>query len=322
MGIPIFLSGMGRGLMGSTSKYQCRHKESRRQALRECDVIILAGVPCDFRLDYGNNINHRAVLISANRDCVDLYKNRTPTLAVQADACEFLIDLSTRIADDTKQNWSSWLNELSKKDEEREIQIAKEASAPMKDGSINPLTLCKEIESVASPNTIFVADGGDFVGTASYILKPRGPLTWMDPGPFGTLGVGSGFALGAKLVHPESEVWVIFGDGAVGFSIAEFDTFVRHNIPVIAVVGNDAAWNQILRGQVEWFKTDVACALAPTNYEEVAKGFGAEGVLIKDQGNIANALKKAQQIASVQKKPVLVNAIIGRSDFRQGSLAM
>ena len=74
--------------------------------------------------------------------------------------------------------------------------------------------------------------------------------TWLDPGAFGTLGVGAGFALGAKLCRPEAEVWALFGDGALGYSIAEFDTFVRHGVPIIAVVGNDAGWTQIAREQV------------------------------------------------------------------------
>ena len=117
------------------------------------------------------------------------------------------------------------------------------------------------LEEHIDDNSLLVADGGDFVGTASYIVRPRGPLTWLDPGPFGTLGVGGGFALGAKLAKPDAEVWIIFGDGifsslfirfflrfsfglklsyyvgACGYSLSEFDTYVRHNLPVIAVVG-------------------------------------------------------------------------------------
>ena len=94
-----------------------------------------------------------------------------------------------------------------------------------------------------------------------YLFRPRGPLSWLDPGAFGTLGVGGGFALGAKLCRPDAEVWILYGDGSCGFSVAEIDTMTRHKAPVIALVGNDAAWTQIAREQVPMFGTDVACKL-------------------------------------------------------------
>jgi acetolactate synthase-like protein len=94
-----------------------------------------------------------------------------------------------------------------------------------------------------------------------YIHRPRGPLCWLDPGAFGTLGVGGGFALGAKLCRPDSPVWILYGDGSCGYSIVEFDTYRRHNTPVLALVGNDACWTQIAREQVPMFGTSVACQL-------------------------------------------------------------
>jgi len=206
-----------------------------------------------------------------------------------------------------------------KMEEKRDADIdaqGKIAIAPM-----NPIKVCQAVESVMSEDSIIVADGGDFVGTAAYVLKPRQPLTWLDPGPFGTLGVGGGFALGAQLCRPNSELWIIFGDGACGYSLSEFDTYVRHKIPVIAVVGNDAAWQQILRGQVEIFKDDVGCSLAYTDYHQVVVGFGGEGLVVNDEAELANTLQKAKEIAH-EGKPVLVNCLIGKSDFRKDSLAI
>lgn len=133
--------------------------------------------------------------------------------------------------------WSDWSQDLQKLEKEGEDKISSTANQEKSD-KVNPLVACKAIEEIADPNNaIFIADGGDFVGSASYIVQPRGPLSWLDPGAFGTLGCGMGFAIGAKLVRPESEVWVIFGDGALGFSMMEYDTCVRHNIPIISVVG-------------------------------------------------------------------------------------
>src|SRR5690606_25731315 len=163
-------------------------------------------------------------------------------------------------------------------DDEREREIDQQAAIAGE--HVNPVALFRAIEREAADDAIIVADGGDFVATASYVLHPRGPLAWLDPGPFGTLGVGAGFAIGAATTRPGRGVWIVFGDGACGFGVAEFDTFARHRIPVIAVVGNDAGWTQIAREQVKMLKDDVATALARTAYHEVARGFGAEGLAV------------------------------------------
>ena len=134
--------------------------------------------------------------------------------------------------------------------------------------------------------SMIVADGGDFVATASYILQPRGPLKWLDPGVFGTLGVGAGFALGSKLTNPEAEVWLIYGDGAAGFSLQEFDTLVRHKVPLIALVGNDAGWTQIAREQEVILGDDVGTVLRRTDYHRVAEGYGGKGFVLEREDDI------------------------------------
>ncbi|MEZ4551634.1 MAG: thiamine pyrophosphate-dependent enzyme [Desulfobacterales bacterium] len=125
-------------------------------------------------------------------------------------------------------------------------------------------------------NSVVIGDGGDFVATASYIVKPRSPLSWMDPGPYGTLGVGAGFAIAAKLVQRETEVWLLYGDGAAGYGLMEQDTFVRHGLPIITVIGNDAGWTQIARDQTDILHDDVATVLKYSDYHKVA-ALGAEG---------------------------------------------
>jgi len=168
---------------------------------------------------------------------------------------------------------------------------------------------------------VMVADGGDFVATASYILRPRGPLGWLDPGAFGTLGVGAGFALGAKLVRPDDEVWLIWGDGASGYGLVEFDTLVRHRVPVIAVVGNDASWAQIAREQIKMLGDDVGTVLARSAYHEVVQGFGAVGLVVQRTADVPAVLRQAQEIAR-SGRPVLVNVWLDRTDFREGSISM
>jgi len=317
LGIPVYLSGMARGLMGKA--HALHHRHQRRKALREADLVLLAGVPSDFRLDYGRNVRRSACLISANRSRVDLKRNRRPNIAVLADAGLFLRALADTLEANVSAGWHEWQETLLARDGEREAEIDKNAA---RSGEfINPVTLCRSIDAGLPDNSVIVADGGDFVGTASYIVKPGKPLSWLDPGVFGTLGCGAGFALGASLCRPDHEIWVLFGDGSVGYALAEFDTFVRHNIPVVAVVGNDAGWTQIAREQVKMLHDDVGTVLARSDYHRVAAALGGQGVLLKDTDQTAACLQEARDAAS-NGIPVLLNAWLDRTDFREGSLSM
>jgi acetolactate synthase-1/2/3 large subunit len=152
-------------------------------------------------------------------------------------------------------------------------------------------------------------------------VRPRGPLAWLDPGAFGTLGVGAGFALGAKLARPQDEVWLIWGDGASGYGLVEFDTFVRHGVPVIAIVGNDASWAQIAREQVKMLHDDVATVLARSDYHAVVQGFGAAGLVIRSTAEIEPTLRQARTLAA-GGQPVLINVWLDRTEFREGSISM
>jgi thiamine pyrophosphate-dependent acetolactate synthase large subunit-like protein len=316
LGIPVYLSGMGRGLLGREDPLQMRHQ--RRQALKDSDCVLLAGVPCDFRLDYGRHIRRSADFISSNRSQQDANMNRKPNTAAIGDVGNFIERLSDQIQLHNI-NRHDWLKQLRSRDTAREKEIDEDAKR--KGEFVNPVALFREIESAADDTAIFVADGGDFVATASYILRPRGPRAWLDPGAFGTLGVGAGFAMGAALCRPQSEIWLIYGDGACGYGLTEFDTFVRHQIPVIAVVGNDAGWTQIAREQVKILKDDVGTVLARTDYHKVAAAFGAEGILVKKQSEVADALKQAKQ-AFKAGKAVLINVWLDKTDFREGSISM
>ena len=318
LGIPVYLSGMARGLLGRDHALQMRHQ--RRQALREADCVVLAGVPCDFRLDYGKHVRRSATLIAANRSTKDARLNRKPDVAAIGDAGLFLQALATQpAAKDNTQERAQWLAQLRARDDERETGITAQAQAVGE--FVNPVALLRAVEEAAGANALLVADGGDFVATAAYILRPRAPLRWLDPGAFGTLGVGAGFALGAALCEPACEVWMVLGDGACGYGLVEFDTFVRHGIAVIALVGNDAGWTQIAREQVKMLHDDVGTVLARTAYHEVAAGFGAEGILVKSMAEVPAALARARALAA-SGKPVLVNVWLDKTEFREGSISM
>jgi acetolactate synthase-1/2/3 large subunit len=315
LGIPVYLTGMARGLLGRSHPLQMRHQ--RKKALQKADLVIIAGMPCDFRLNYGRSIGSGAKIIGINRSKKDLNLNCRPDLAVLSDPFLFLCALADVFAPDPS-TWAPWFAKLKTNDDEREGFI--NGTAEEETDYVNPLALLKKLDTVIDDKGIIVADGGDFVGTASYILQPSGPLKWLDPGVFGTLGVGAGFALGSKLVHPEAEVWLIYGDGAAGFSLQEFDTFVRHQLPVIAVVGNDGGWTQIARDQIALVGDDVATKLRRTDYHVVAEGFGAKGFLLDRAEDIDKILQEAKQAAR-DGHPVLINALIGTTDFRKGSIS-
>ena len=316
LGVPVYLSGMARGLLGRDHPLLLRHQ--RRQALREADCVLLAGVPCDFRLDYGKHVRRGAKLIAANRSARDARLNRKPDIAAIGDAGMFLQDLAQAAPPDSMR-WNEWTKQLRGRDDEREAEITRQAADPGE--HVNPIALLRAMEQAAGDDALLVADGGDFVATASYVMHARGPLSWLDPGAFGTLGVGAGFALGAALARPGSEVWIVFGDGACGYGLVEFDTFVRHGIPVIAVVGNDAGWTQIAREQVKMLHDDVATVLSRTDYHAVVAGFGAHGIVVRHMAEVPAALAEAREVAR-QGKPVLVNVWLDKTAFREGSLSM
>ena len=316
LGIPAYLSGMARGLLGRDHVLQMRHQ--RRQALRESDCVLLAGVPCDFRLDYGRHVRRSATLIAANRSAKEARMNRKPDIAAIGDAGLLLERLVAPLAL-AGRRWTSWTEDLRTRDLKRESEI--EDQARPEGEYVNPIAFFRALDQAAGEHAVMVADGGDFVATASYIVRPRAPLSWLDPGVFGTLGVGAGFALGAALCRPGSEVWIIYGDGACGYGLIEFDTFVRHGIPVIAVVGNDAGWTQIAREQVKMLGDDVGTVLARSAYHEVAAGFGAEGILVTKTAEVSAALARARAAAKAGK-PVLINVWLDKTDFREGSISM
>ncbi|XP_057695651.1 2-hydroxyacyl-CoA lyase 2 isoform X2 [Corythoichthys intestinalis] len=227
LGIPCFLGGMSRGMLGKDSPIHIR--QNRRDALKVADVVVLAGTVCDFRLGYGKVLNRRSKIIAVNRDKRQLLKNSDmfwkPTVAIQGDAGSFLVRLSKGLKGHHCPE--EWPQSLKAGDVTKE-NINRAKANEKTEHHLNPLKVLHMLDEQMSENSIIVADGGDFVGSAAYIMRPRGPLRWLDPGAFGTLGVGGGFALGAKLCRPESEVWIVYGDGSLGYSVAEFDTFTRH----------------------------------------------------------------------------------------------
>jgi len=322
MGIPCFLGGMARGLLGRNSPIQMR--QCRKEALKDADLVVLAGIVCDFRLGYGKVLSKRSKIISINRDKSQLNKNSgifwKPTAALRGDVATAIVGISEGLKGyKCDPEWVKDLQGRDAKKEEKNSEMGEQET----DQHLNPIKVLHKLESMLPDDSIIVADGGDFVGTAAYIMRPRGPLRWLDPGAFGTLGVGGGFALGAKLCRPDSQLWIIYGDGSLGYSVAEFDTFTRHKTPVIALVGNDACWSQIARDQIRILGRGTACDLAFSDYHVVAQGYGGKGYLIdRTNGDQLEDIFKTAQKESAEGHSVLLNCLIGKTSFREGSISV
>jgi acetolactate synthase-1/2/3 large subunit len=316
LGIPTFLGGTARGLLGHTSSIQFRHKRSA--ALKKADLVIVAGFPFDFRLGYGRSISSKATLVAANLNRTDLKKNRRPEIALQMHSGTFLEQLANANSSEPAK-WGPWFETLREREVARDAEIVSKANPDSE--LVDPLHFFQTLETQMDDDAVLVVDGGDFVATAAYILRPRKPLCWLDPGVFGTLGVGGGFAVGAGLCRPKQETWLIYGDGSSAYSLAEMDTCVRHGLSPIAVIGTDGSWAQIAREQGEILGDLVGTELRRCDYHKVAEGYGAKGLLLDDPSKVESTIAEAKALAKAGH-PVVLNVMINSSDFRKGSISM
>jgi len=315
LGLPTFLAGTARGLLGRHSDIQFRHKRSK--AMREADLVLVAGFPFDFRLKYGRGFGKKTKVVAANLNPTELRKNKRPDQALLMHPAELIRELAKR--DVVRSDLATWFATLKEREDARDAEIA--AKAKPEGELVDPVQFFLRLEEKMADDSILVVDGGDFVATAAYIVRPRAPLSWLDPGVFGTLGVGGGFALGAKLVRPKAETWLLYGDGSSAYSLSEFDTFARHGLAPIAVIGTDASWAQIARDQVVLLGDAVGTELVRTPYHQVAEGYGGKGLLLTDPAKIDETIDEAKQIAA-EGKPVCLNVHIAKSDFREGSISI
>lgn len=332
---PCYLSGMARGVMGADHPFFLR--QNRRDALKAADVVVLFGVSVDFRLDYGRSLSPKSKIVTINLSREELTRNTDafwkPCMTVQADPSQVLLALGAKPFASTDVEWVAGMK-AAEAAKEAANATAGSANAvgrgSMENKSlVNPVGFfCGLAELLAGrDDVIYVGDGGDFVGTAAYIVRPAAPGAWLDPGPYGTLGVGAGFALAAKLACPEKTVVLLWGDGSAGYSISEYDVFARHKAPVVAIVGNDACWSQIVRDQRAILGSEAACNLSYCRYDKIAVAYGADAakeVYAASESKLDKALKAVKEALSAAKggRAGCVNVLIGRSTFREGSISV
>ena len=307
-GIPTYLNGAARGCLPVENPYFLMR--SRRQALSLADVVLVIGTPFDFRLAFGKRIAKKAKIIQIDLDYSELGHNRDIDVGIQGDVKAVLAQLSTALSF-SRQN-SSWLPELRQMEDtltEKDRPFLESGAAP-----IHPLRLAREISEFMTEDTILIADGGDVVTMAAGVIIPGKPGRWLDPGPLGTLGVGTPFAIAAKAAMPEAEVVILFGDGAFGLTGFDYDTLLRFDMPVIGVVANNAAWNQVRCGQIEKYgscRGDTANTLCSLRYDRVVEAMGGYGEHVTEPSHIRPALERAR----CSGKPALINVIVDPNVF-------
>jgi len=311
--IPTYLNGAARGcLSGDCPTFMTR---SRRNALSRADVVMVIGTPFDFRLAYGKRLSKDAKVIQVDLDYGELGHNRDIDIGVHGDVKAVLAQLTDAVSH--PENTSTWFDELCRVEKE-----LLDKDRPFIDSDaipIHPMRLAREINDFMEKDAIFIADGGDVVTMSASIITPCEPGHWLDPGPLGTLGVGTPFAIAAKAAFPDTEVIVLFGDGAFGLTGFDYDTLIRFNLPVIGVLANNAAWNQVRYGQMERYGTvrgSVANILNPIRYDRIVEAMGGYGEHVTEPSQIRPALERARSSG----KPSLINVIVDPNVFSSGTM--
>jgi acetolactate synthase-1/2/3 large subunit len=299
--IPVFLNGLARGCV--PADHELFFSRARSQALKGADVALVIGVPMDFRLGFGGSFGEDTEIVVI--DTVE--PERAHPRAV---AAECYGSLAITLADIRSGSGAqalaseSWISELrSAESERREAERAE-----MEDGRspLHPMRLYAELAKTLDRDAIVIGDGGDFVSYAGRVIDSYQPGCWLDPGPFGCLGTGPGYALAAKLAHPDRQVVLMIGDGAFGFSGMEFDTLARHGVDIVAVMGNNGIWALEKHPMEFLYGYSVAAELRPeTRYDQVVEALGCHGEMVGRPEDVAPAIERAFSSGL----PALVNVL-------------
>ena len=323
LGIPTYLTGLSRGLLERLYPFD----RSRKEALAQADLVILAGMAPDFRLKYGQDINRNAQVVRIDLGPDFLKKNLPRAMRLRADPGKVFYQLAQDKelgyrADELAARRTSWIELLRRIEDEKKTADKEEIEKSKNVLPLNPLWVSQRINDLIRPSDIIVVDGGDFVGAAAKVIKPWSARKWIDAGPFGTLGAGTAFAMAAKAAYPELTVWVLYGDGAFGFSTtAEFEAAARQKLGIIGVIGNNGAHEEIRRGDMKVYGASVATELGYVRYDKAVEAYGGWGAFVENPDDLTVALNEALD-KSLRGIPAVVNIKIGNTKSRKDSISM
>jgi acetolactate synthase-1/2/3 large subunit len=299
--VPVFLNGQGRGCV--PADHELSLSRARSAGLGESDVALVVGVPLDFRLGFGGAFAAEAQIVAIDvaapeRDhprhvAAGLYGALPATLDALREAA------SGRVSE--REAWISSLRAIEDQKRGEEADALSDPRAPL-----HPMRIYGELAQLLDRDAIVIGDGGDFVSFAGRVVDSYRPGCWLDPGPYGCLGSGPGYALAAKLAHPQRQVLLLLGDGAFGFSAMEFATLARHGVGVVGVMGNNGIWALEKHPMEFLYGYSVAAELRPgTRYDQVVEVLGGHGQLVREPSELRPALERAFAAGG----PALVNVL-------------
>jgi len=307
VGVPVITNGMGRGVV--PGGHPLLATKARGQALGGADLVVVVGTPLDFRLGYGvfggkEEGSAPAQVVHVTDSPGQISAHASLAASVAGDLTAVFDGLQTALERGSKPDWSAWVASL-----QDSVALATKRDAELLGAEadpIHPARIYGELVPRLADDAVVIGDGGDFVSFAGKYVEPKRPGGWLDPGPYGCLGAGLGSAIAARLARPSAQCVLLLGDGAAGFSLMDVDTLVRHNLPVVMVMGNNSAWG-LEKGPMQMlYGYDVVADLAPrTAYDEVVKALGGAGETVTDPRQIGPAIDRAFESGV----PYLVNVI-------------
>ncbi|HEY1596351.1 MAG TPA: acetolactate synthase [Thermoleophilaceae bacterium] len=298
--VPVSLNGLARGCV--PADHECFFARARGSALKGADVALVIGVPMDFRLGFGGSFGDDTKIVVIGSAPPANPHPRQPAAELYGGIAATLDALREEAAGGPDRR--AWLAQL--RETENEKRAAERDELNDSRSPLHPMRVYSELQKVIDRDTIVIGDGGDFVSYAGRVIETYEPGCWMDPGPYGCLGSGPGYAIAATVARPDRRTLLLLGDGAFGFSGLEFDTMVRHGLPVVAVMGNNGIWALEKHPMEFLYGYSVAAELQPElRYDKVVEDLGGHGELVREPAELAPALERA----FASGKPALVNVL-------------
>jgi acetolactate synthase-1/2/3 large subunit len=322
--IPAYCNGAARGLLPPGDPHH--FDRTRREGFDNADVIVIVGTPFDFRMGYGKRLGRNAKVVQIDLDYRTAGKNRDISLGLVGDPGVILAAVrqaaTGRIDRGARASRKEWMRQLAKSEEEATAKLMplfRSDRTP-----VHPYRVAYELNEFLTEDTIYIGDGGDVVTISAQAVRPRRPGHWMDPGALGSLGVGTGFALAAKLAHPKKEVLCYYGDGSFGMTAFDMETANRFGAPYIAVIGNNSAMNQIRYGQLAKYgsqRGNIGNLLSDVPFSRFAEMLGGYGEEVHDPAEIAPALRRARAAVRTSGKSAVINIWVDPSEYAPGTKA-
>jgi acetolactate synthase I/II/III large subunit len=286
--LPVIANGQARGVL--PRGHELLVTRARSVALRQADLVIVVGTPLDFRLGYGSfgpqDGPARVVHVA---DSPGGIATHVPLAASAAGDLSAFFTALAAFRPGADPDWVPALTQAVRAGVALDGPLLASDADP-----VHPARIYGELLKVLDDDAVVIGDGGDFVSFAGKYIEPRRPGGWLDPGPFGCLGTGLGYAIAARLARPSAQVVLLLGDGAAGFSLMDADTLVRHRLPVVIICGNNAGWGLERHPMRAIYGYDVAADLQPgCRYDEVVQALGGAGELVTTAADIAPALRRA-----------------------------